>query len=83
MSDAANVLQWIFVLNSVQHKFFHVSIVKNLHILLEKSAEGLGSRGDCCWGYVCMRIDPKSYHIFPVKVIITLLSGSCTGTVRA
>ena len=43
MPDAANVVpQRSFVLNSVQHKFFHVSIVKNLHILLEKSAEGLG-----------------------------------------
>ena len=29
MSEAANlVFQWIFVLNSVKHKFFSVSIVK-------------------------------------------------------
>ena len=28
-SEAANlVFQWIFVLNLVKHKFFHVSIVK-------------------------------------------------------
>ena len=51
--------------------------LKNLRILSENSAEGLGSRRERCWGYVSsMRIHPKSCRIFPLKVPATLLSVS-------
>ena len=48
---------------------------KHLCILLENSAKGLRSRRECCWGYASMIIHPKSYPIFPVKVVATLLKG--------
>ena len=54
--------------------------LKNVRILLVNSAEDLGSRTDCCWGYVSMIIHLKSY-IFPVKVVATLLSVSWNGAV--
>ena len=46
------------------------------------SAEGLRSRRECCWGYyLSMRIHPKSFCIFLLKVAETLLSGSRNNTV--
>ena len=57
--------------------------VKNLHILLEHSAEDMVFKRECCWGYVSTRIHPKSYHIFPVKVFATLLSCSWKSAVGA
>ena len=41
--------------------------ILNLHISPENSEEGLGSRRECCWHYVSMRIHPKSCRIFPPK----------------
>ena len=55
--------------------------LKNLCVLLGNSSEDFGSRTECCWGYVSMRIHLKSYHIFLVKVVATLLNGSWKGTV--
>ena len=55
--------------------------LKNVCTLLETSAEDLESRTECCWSYVSMRIHLKSYHVFPAKVVATLLSGSWKGTV--
>ena len=57
--------------------------LKKLRILLENSAEGLESRRECCWSYVSVRIHPKSYYIFHVKVVATWLSGSWKGAVAA
>ena len=46
---------------------------KNLHILLENLAEGLGSRSECCWGYISiyentpktsLHLPPKSCYNF-------------------
>ena len=56
---------------------------ENLHILLENSAKGLGSRRERCWGYISMRIHPKSCFIFPLKVAATLINSSRKGTVGA
>ena len=52
---------------------------KNLHILSENSA------GESAVGvtYLSMRIHPKSYHIFPLKVSATLLNDSRKGTIGA
>ena len=33
-------------------------------------------RREHCWGYVSMRMHPKNYHIFPLKVAKALLSAS-------
>ena len=42
------------------------------------SAEGLGSRRERCWSagvtYLFMRIHPKSFSIFLLKVVATLLT---------
>ena len=57
--------------------------ILNLHISPENSEEGLGSRRECCWHYVSMRIHPKSCRIFPLKVAATLLSGSRKGATGA
>ena len=68
------------------HGTFHglkIANCKHLYIWLENSAEGLGSRRECCWGYVSMMIHPKSYHIFPHKVVATLLSVSWKSAVGA
>ena len=35
----------------------------------ENSAEGLMSRRSRCWGYISMRILPKSYCIYPLKLL--------------
>ena len=57
-SEAANlVFQWIFVLNSVKHKFFHVSIVKAFFILF---LEILSGRIMNCFILF-------SSHVFPKK----------------
>ena len=53
---------------------------KNLHILPENSA---GEKSAAGVTYLSMRIYPKSYHIFPLKVSATLLNGSRKGTVGA
>ena len=48
------------------------------------SAEGLGSRRECCWGYISIfENTPKSCSISPLKVAATLLSGSGKGAVGA
>ena len=43
------------------------------------SVEGLGSRRERCWDDVSvfenLRICPKSCYIFPLKVVVTSLSG--------
>ena len=54
---------------------------RDLGILLENLADGLGPRRESCWGYVFMRIHPKSCCISPLKAATTLLSGSCKGAV--
>ena len=47
-------------------------------------AEDLGSRRECCWGYVSIfENTPKSCLIPPLKVAVTLLSGSGQGVVGA
>ena len=64
------------------HGTFHglkITNCKHLCILLENSAKGLRSRRECCWGYASMIIHPKSYHIFPIKVVATLLSVAAEG----
>ena len=46
------------------------------------SAEGRGSRGERCWGFVSVfENTPKSCHISPLKVAANLLSGSGKGAV--
>ena len=48
------------------------------------SVEGLGSRRECCWGFLSIfKNAPKSCRISPLKVAATLLSGSGKGTVGA
>ena len=48
------------------------------------SAEGLGSRRECCWGYISIfENTPKSCRISPLKLTAILLSGSGKGTVGA
>ena len=47
------------------------------------SAEGLGSRRGHCWGYISMRIHPKSFCTVLLKVVAILLSGLREGTVGA
>ena len=55
---------------------------KNLHILPENSAEGLGSRRECCWGYICIYGNtPKKLPYLPLKITATLLNGSRMGAV--
>ena len=59
---------------------------KNLRILPENSAgETAVGLNICLWEYtyLSMRIHPKSYHIFPLKVSATLLNGSRKGAVGA
>ena len=48
--------------------------LKNLGILRENSAEGLGFRRERCWEYVSMRIHLKRCRIFPLKVATILLN---------
>ena len=51
---------------------------------VENSAGGLGSGRECNWGYVSIFDNaPKSCHISPLKVVVTLLSGSVKGAVGA
>ena len=48
------------------------------------SAEGLGSRRECCWDYASVfENHPKRCYTFPLKVAATLLSGSWKGAVGA
>ena len=48
------------------------------------SAEGLGSRRECCWGYISIfENTPKSCSISPLKVATTLLSGPGKSAVGA
>ena len=48
------------------------------------STESLGSRRECCWGYVSVfENTPKSCCISPLKVATTLLGGSGKGAVGA
>ena len=43
---------------------------------VRNSAEGLGSRRECCWSYVSIFENmPQSCRITPLKVAVTLLSG--------
>ena len=61
----------------------------------ENSAEGLGSRGerdrerqretgaDRAAEVIFMRIHPKSWSIFPLKVVASLLGGPCKGAIGA
>ena len=51
-------------------------------ILLENSAEGLGSRREHCWGYISIYTGEKLPQL-PLKVAATLLSGSRKGPVGA
>ena len=57
--------------------------LKNVRILLRNLAMGLGSKIECCRGYVSIFvITPKELilkSIFPLKVTATLLSGSRKG----
>ena len=48
----------------------------------ENSAEGLGSRRECCWGYISIfeYTSKKLLHVSP-KSCLTLLSGSGKGAV--
>ena len=56
--------------------------LKNLCIFPENSAKGFGSKS--YWvTYLSTRIHPKSCHIIPQKVAITLLSGSRKSAVGA
>ena len=58
--------------------------LKNLHILPANSVEGLRFRRERCWGYISTYENtPKSYHISPVIVAATLLSGSRKGAIGA
>ena len=51
---------------------------------LGNSAEGLGPRTECCWGYISIfENTPKSCCLSPLKVAATLLSGSGKGAVGA
>ena len=48
------------------------------------SAEGLGSRRECCWGYTSVfENTPKGCRISHLKVAATLLSGLGKGGVGA
>ena len=59
--------------------------LKNISILPENLAEGLGSRRALLAGvtYLSLRIHTKSSRISPLEVTVTLLSGSRKGTVGA
>ena len=47
--------------------------LKNLRILLEYSAEGLGARRECCWGYVFVYENtPKKLLHLPRKSCFNL-----------
>ena len=48
------------------------------------SAEGFRSGREPCWGYISIfENTPKSCRVSPVKVAVTLLSGSGKGAVGA
>ena len=48
------------------------------------SAKGLGSRRECCWGYISIfENTPKSCYTSPLKVTTILLGGSGKGAVGA
>ena len=57
----------------------------------ENSAEGLGSRGERererdrerAVEVIFMRIHPKNWSIFPLKVVASLLGGPCKGAIGA
>ena len=58
--------------------------LRNLHILLKNSAEGLGSKiPECCWGCVSMKIHPKNDHILTANVAaLRLMSRLHANTLR-